>query len=290
MTTALSLPRPLLSVSEDTLENQCYRPNEKERIVASLLAGQSLYVVGNTGIGKTALAEFVETDLRERGFPVVLVRLATPKQMMVQIAEAFGVETENLEGKSLTTIQLQKEVKNFLQRNNGFILLDHAPSVSPTIRLWLEELYNLGQPMLLVGKTQPKKDILFKLVAMRLEPMSPVGIRRIMKAKAMRIGFEVSDAELARLQQVTGGNPAIAIKAVIQQYLGIENKTAPEHKTWFGLTRYIIAAFLIIATARVVGQATNDDLLKIVGGGTMMAVTVGQLFMAPMHEDLGGRT
>ncbi len=269
--------------------HQCYRPNERDRIVASLLAGQGLYLLGEAGIGKTALAEFVEAELLQKGFPVVLVRLATAKQIMVQIAEAFGVETENIEGKSLTTIKLQQAVSKYLEKNNGFIILDNAPSVPPTIRLWLEQLYAEGQPMLLIGKTQPEKDILFKLVAMELEPMSPTGIRNIMKGRAYKVGMDISENELARLQQATGGNPAIAIKIITQKYLGIESKRAPEHKTWFGLTRYIIAVFLIFALARVVGQATNDDMLKIVGGGTLVAITISRLFTAPIPRGLGSR-
>lgn len=84
-----------------------YRSAEKRRIVAALQANSSLLVVEEAGCGKSVLGEAVVEELQALGFAVAIAEPATVKQTLTTIAEQLGVDTETLDGKLLTTQQLQ---------------------------------------------------------------------------------------------------------------------------------------------------------------------------------------
>lgn len=272
------------------INNTCYRQEEKQRIVASLLAGIPVHVLGEAGCGKTALAEFIAEDLKSRGFKVGWVKAGGAKEAMTQLAIDFSLEVENLEGKSLTRAQIQENIAKFLKSNNGFLIVDDASSVNAEIRRWLSSLYDKNnQPMLVLSIKQQEKDILDKFTDFWLEPLSSEAIREMMKGIAFKLGADFSNSQLATIQQYTGGNPKIAQKEVHRLYAGINQQQAPEHRRWIALDRYLIAGLLIFAIVRVVGQATGDQVLKIIGVSTAAAVTASRLFMAPQPRGVGSR-
>lgn len=262
----------------------CYRPDEKERIVASLLAGQSLFVLGEAGSGKSALLQFVVDELKAQGFPVVAIAPSTAKQMMTELAQGFGLDTESLEGKALTTLQLQKVVDEFLSANIGFIVVDNFPRVSLSVRLWLEKLYDRGQPILAAGKTKPEKDLIFKLVALELGPMPPLFIRQIMMETANKLELNLGPHEYARLQQRTGGNPAIAQKVMREFFLGLPQARPAGHQHYRGWGKWIILPFLLLSLLRYAGR----EPMQIIGAASMSTLVITRILFTPNKRRLGG--
>jgi hypothetical protein len=262
----------------------CYRPDEKERIVASLLAGQSLFVLGEAGSGKTAVLEFVADELKAQGFPVVRINPSTAKQIMTELAQGFGLDTESLEGKALTTLQLQQSVEEFLTGNIGFVIVDNLPRVSISVRLWLEKLYDRGQPILAAGKSKPEKDLIFKLVALELGAMPPLFIRQIMLETANKLELEISQHEYARLQQRTGGNPAIAQKVMREFFLGLPQARPAGHQNYRGWGKWIILPFLLLSLFRYAGR----EPVQMVGAAGMSTFVITRILFTPSKRRLGG--
>ncbi|MBW4553619.1 MAG: ATP-binding protein [Aphanocapsa sp. GSE-SYN-MK-11-07L] len=172
------------TLSSSTVSTACYRSAEKRRIVAALQANSSLLVVSESGGGKTTLSECVTEELELLGFTVVTVKPSTAKQMLVAIALQLGVDSESLEGKQLTAMQLMQAIADHLQDNLAFLICDDAHRLQVQIRCWLERLHELGQPLLLLATHPPARDIFLKLPRIELEPLSDHGIGNITHSSA----------------------------------------------------------------------------------------------------------
>ena len=251
-----------------------YRVAEQRRVAAVLRSRSSLLIVGESGIGKTVLGEAVAAELQAESFAVAAVQPATTKQLMTRIAEQLGVETQDLEGKNLTTVGLKAAIAQFLSENPAFLICDDAHHYSPEFRRFLEVLNERGQPLLLLATAPPAKDIFLKLPRLELKPMPDIAIRDIMAAHALETGLSIGTAQLAGLQQRCGGNPMLAKRVIQEEFLGLED-TAPDHTQWIDGTPYLIAGLMVFGMVRVIGIGLNSTSLYLIGG--VLTVLVGIL-------------
>ena len=148
-----------IRTGSDTDSIICYRSREKKRIAAALLANSSLLVIGEPGSGKSFLAQLITQQVREQGFLVSAPDSGTAKQTFMSVADDLGIDTETIEGKTMTTQQLQEAIALFLVNNTAFLILDDAHRFPVSIRCWLEKLHEMGQPMLLLATYPPARDI-----------------------------------------------------------------------------------------------------------------------------------
>ena len=223
--------RRSLSIRHSSVSLPVYRSQEKKRIVAALLANSSLLVVSEPGSGKSFLADAVKEELEAQSFIVASPRIGTAKQVLLDIANSLGVDTETLEGKTMNSQQLQSAIALFLEQQIAFLILDDAHRFPVSLRCWLEQLHNQGQPMLLLATYPPARDIFLKLPRIELEPLGDRLIREIMEDEADSLGMALTPGQLADLQQRTGGNPMLARRTVREEYLGLDGH-APDHTQW----------------------------------------------------------
>jgi AAA domain len=265
----------------------CYRSAQKDRVVAALLANASLLVVGEAGAGKTFLAERVIEELLDRGFSVSAPAIGTVKQMLLEIAEDLGIDTETLEGKPMTGQQLQESIAEWLEGNTAFLVMDNAHRFPVSLRCWLEKLHLQGQPMLLLATFPPARDIFLKLPRIELEPLADRFIREIMISEAEMLGLELSIAQLAELQERTGGNPMLACRVVREEYLGLDGQTL-DHTQWFDGTPLLIAALMCFMILRFLGLGFNSTTLYLLGGMITVAIGVIRIMLYSLPRR-GGR-
>jgi hypothetical protein len=274
------------SLGEGTVSTACYRSTEKRRIVAALQANSSLLIVGEAGGGKTALSEFVAEELELLGFTVVTVKPSTAKQMVVAIALQLGVDAESLEGKALTAMQLMQAIADYLQDNLAFLICDDAHRLQVQVRCWLEQLHELGQPLLLLATHPPARDIFLKLPRIELEPLSDRIIRQIMKEAAAELELELSTAQLAHLQQRAGGNPMLAARVIREEYLGLDDPS-PDHRQWIDGTPLLIAGLMTFTILRFIGLGLNSTSLYLFGGILAVAVGIFRLILYSLPRKSG---
>jgi GTPase SAR1 family protein len=264
--------RSLSIRSSSSVSAASYRSRKKNRIVAALLADSSLLVIGEPGSGKTFLANTVIEELRDRGFAVAVPRIGTVKQILTDIANDLGVDTETLEGKSMTAQQLRDEIAEWLSENNAFLVLDDVHRFPASMRYWLEQLHLQEQPMLLLATYPPARDIFLKLPRIELDPLPDKYIREIMVDEAQSLGIELNAGQMADLQQRTGGNPMLARRTVREEYLGLEGY-AHDHTQWIDGTPLLIGGLMLFMILRFLGLGFNNTSLYLIGG--MLTVTVG---------------
>ncbi len=273
----------------------CYRSREKKRIAAALLANSSLLVIGEPGSGKTFLAQLITQEIRDQGFLVSSPGSGTAKQTFMAIADDLGIDTETIEGKAMTTQQLQEALlshlrsKNadFLLNNTAFLILDDAHRFPVSIRCWLEKLHEQGQPMLLLATYPPARDIFIKLPRIELEPLPNHAIREIMADEAINLGIELKPGQMADLQQRTGGNPMLARRVVREEYLGLDGH-ALDHTQWIDGTPFLIAALMCFMIMRFLGLGFNNTSLYLLGGIMTVAVGIVRIMIYSLPRQ-GGR-
>ena len=264
--------RQSLSIRSSSVSPPLYRSKEKKRIVAALLANSSLLVVSEPGAGKSFLADAVQEELEAQSFIVASPRIGTAKQVLLDIANDLGVDTETLEGKTMNTQQLQSAIAQFLNDQIAFLILDDAHRFPVSLRCWLEQLHSQRQPMLLLATYPPARDIFLKLPRIELEPLGIRTIREIMEDEAESLGIELTPGQLADLQQRTGGNPMLARRTVREEYLGLDGH-APDHTQWIDGTPLLIAGLMCFMILRFLGLGFNNTSLYLLGG--IMTVAVG---------------
>lgn len=270
--------RRSLSNTPSSVSPRAYRSREKRRIVAALTANSSLLVVGESGCGKSFLAEAVAAELQSQNFPVAIAKVQTVKQMLISIAVQLGVDTETVEGKSLTTSQLQEAIAEHLKNNSAFLICDDTQRFPASLRCWLAELHAQQQPLLLLATFPPARDIFLKLPRIELQPLKEREIREIMQQEAYGLGLSLKPGQLANLQQRVGGNPMLAKRVVREEYLGLED-TAPDHTQWIDGTPFLIAGLMVFTVVRLIGLGVNSTSLYLIGGILTVAVGVFRLIL-----------
>ncbi len=271
---------------DSSVSPKFYREEDKRRIVASLQANSSLLVIGFPGSGKSTLLELVALELQKIGFLVAISRPATTKQILVKIALQLGVDVVTLEGKALTTEGLQEAIAEFLSQTTAFLLCDDAHRLPLGIRCWLENLLAAGQPMLLLASNPLGRDIFLKLSKIELLPLSDRSIREIMQEAAADLRLEISNAQLAHLQERCAGNPMLAKRVIREEYLGLD-ETAPDHTQWIDITPFIVATLMCLVLVRFLGLAFNSTTLYLVGGILTVAVGAVRVLLYSLPRSKG---
>ncbi|PAX51450.1 9-O-acetyl-N-acetylneuraminate esterase [Brunnivagina elsteri CCALA 953] len=283
-------PTPEQTVSTQTVstevvtERRIYRQTELNRIIASLLANGSLLIAGEEGCGKSVLASVVVEKLQEDGFVVAHIEPTTPKQMLVEIAYQLGVETQSLEGKALSAEQLKRAIANYLENNTGFLVIDDVQVCEVKFRMWLKQLRKLNVPMLLLATNPPRNDIFINIPRIELQPLPEYAIRELMEQAALERGISLKPSDLSKLQERAGGNPMLAIRAIDEEYLGLEVEGA-DHDRYFDITPLILLMGIVFVVMRFIGLGTNNQALYIFGGiAAAVFLGVGRLLYTLPRE------
>ena len=254
------------------LNNKTTRDCLVERICNLLKTGQSLYLVGESGFGKSDICEKVAQNLKSEGLPVATLSPGTAKEILIGIAENLGIDPHDENDKPMTTTALKQELTEHLRVRNCFLICDNLPQIPVALRLWLDKLYILGQSILGTGKNKPEKDVIFKLVRFNLEPLTDEEIAALININAKSLGIDINPKELV---QKSNGNPGIAIKLVKEIFISKEGidikKTEPEHQKWFALDKWIVLLIAMLALFRYAGR----DPLLVIGGSAMVLSRLG---------------
>ncbi|WP_339384997.1 ATP-binding protein [Iningainema tapete] len=242
-----------------------YRQKTLEQIKATLLANNAAVVAGEQGSGKSLLAQTVAEQLRNDGFIVALIEPATPKQMLLEIAQQLEIDTHNIEGKALTAEQLKRAIASYFDSNTAFLIIDDAQLCESKFRLWLKQLRRQGIPMMLFATDPPRTDVFMSLPPIVLHPLPEKPIREIMEQAALERGLELKNSDFARLQERAGGNPMLAQRVIDEEYLGLEIEEGDHHR-YLDITPLILLAGIAFVVIRFIGLGTGDQALYIFGG------------------------
>jgi hypothetical protein len=237
------------------------------QICSVLKSGQSLYLKGEAGIGKTWLANRVFNLLKKEEVKTAKLSPGSAKDILTEVAESFGIDTLNEKEKPLSTNLLKKEITQFLLTNSCVLICDNLPQIPSALRLWLGQLHTDGQPILGTGKTKPEKDLIFKLVAYEIEPMQPWELETIASTKSHDLGIEI---DTKKVSQHAGGNPGTLLKLIKKNAianLGLKPKEETEPTRVRGLQNVIILGIMTLALCRYIGK----DPLLFAAGASMVA-------------------
>lgn len=247
-------------------EFKIYRQAELNRATAALLAGGAILICGEEGCGKSVLGNAIVEKLRDDNFLVAFIEPSTPKQMAMQIAQDLEIPIEDLEGKQLTTEKLKTAIANFFSENTAILVVDDVQYCDTKFRQWLKQLRRKTKlPLLILASHPPKTDIFLNIPRIELGPLPEKAIREIMKQAARDRGIELKPSELAKLQERAGGNPTLAIRAIEEEYLGLELEGG-DHRRYFDITPLILILGIVFMVMRFIGLGTSDQALYIFGG------------------------
>ena len=246
-------------------EFKIYRQLELQRVTACLLANGSILVVGEEGSGKSVLGSAVIKKLSDDGFLVASVEPTTPKQMMTEICFCLDIPTETLRGKSLTIEKLKIAIADFFKENTAFLILDDAQNCNRKFRFWLKQLRRQRVPMLILATDPPRSDIFVKIPRIELRPLPEKAITEIMESAAIERAIALLPTDLSKLHQRSRGNPMLAIRAIEEEYLGLDFEGADNHR-YFDITPLILVGGVIFVIMKFIRLGTSDQALYIFGG------------------------
>ena len=253
-------PQPIV-----TSEFRLYRTAEINRTKAALLANGSILIAGEEGSGKSVLCNAVVERLLEDDFKLASIEPATPKQMLLEIASQLGIDNQSLEGKALSADQLKRAIANYFDNEIAFLVIDDAQMLDTKFRQWLKTLKRSKVPMLILATDPPRSDIFTSIPRIELSPLPEYAIREIMEQAALERGVNLKNSDLAKLQERAGGNPALAQRAIEEEYLGLEIEGA-DHRRYFDATPLILLAGVGFVVMRFFARGTNNQALYIFSG------------------------
>ena len=100
---------------------------------------------GEEGCGKSVLAQALVENLRDEGYLVGFCEPASPKQMLMDIAEQFELDTCSLEGKTLQVGALKSLVESFMFQNDTVLVIDDAHLCSLEFRTDIPQVEGKGK-------------------------------------------------------------------------------------------------------------------------------------------------
>lgn len=249
-----------------------YRKAELQRAIASLKANSPILITGEEGSGKSVVKEAVREALSDEGFTVASIELATTKQMLLDLCEQLGIDNYDLEGKALTTDKLKGSIISYFQQETAFLLVDDAHSLPLQFRQWLKSLKRQGVPMLLLATNPPRSDVFLNLPRIELKPLPEYAVRELMEQAALERGLNLTNSELAKLQERAGGNPMLAQRVIDEEYLGLDNETG-DHRRYVDITPLILLIGTGFVVMRFVALGTSNPALYAMAGA------IGALFL-----------
>ncbi|MGI8467158.1 MAG: AAA family ATPase [Pyrinomonadaceae bacterium] len=107
-----------------------------------MIAGHSLLLVGNAGIGTSALLKVADEELKSNGARTIKIVPNSVKQILVSLAFQLNLYSED--DKLPTSPRLQKGVAESLQRQKSIISIDEANRLTVVMQMWLEALHENG--------------------------------------------------------------------------------------------------------------------------------------------------
>jgi len=235
-----------------------FREEDMAQMVSSLLKGQSLLVLGESGSGKSVLGIELAKRLGSDYRIAIASYSGSAKQTLITIAEALGVPTETSDErpKPLTADQLRVEIAKDMDCGKRLLIADDAHRWPASLRYWMEELLRgkglLLLLLLLLADRPPAKDVFLKLPRIELEPLTPDQIRTIMYAEATAQGMAINPAKFADLQQRVGGNPALAKRVVHEEMLGIGEEMSTDHRQYIDGTPFLLASLSAVGIVRFI--------------------------------------
>jgi hypothetical protein len=256
-----------------------YRLEEKARILAALKANGSILLCGDEGSGKTILMDSVREDLAADGYVLAAILApATQRQMLISICEQLEIDTIDLEGKALTVEKLRWAVNDYIRSNPAtFLIFDDAHQLDPKFRTWLKNIQRQGGSLLLAATKPPRTDIFLNTPALILRPLPDYFIRDLMTAAATVRGLDLSQSQLADLQQRAGGNPALAIRSIDEEYLGLDVEGG-DRGDYFDVTPLLILLGTGFVMLRFFAVGTDNRLLYVIAG-MCGALLIGVTYM-----------
>ena len=196
---------------------------------------------------------------------------------MKSACEQLGIETEDLEGKALTIPQLQEAIAQNLEENPAFVICDDADQFTPSMRRFLEQLFENGVPLLLITSPVVAKGIFVKLPRLELQRLDSKAIRAIASEYAEELEIELSPAKLSQIVARSNGIPSLARRAVEEEHLGLD--PSYDETMWIDVTPYLIVILLVLPLLRVVGTGTNNSTLIMIGMALTVAVRIIQTLL-----------
>ncbi|WP_238546923.1 ATP-binding protein [Synechocystis sp. PCC 6714] len=152
--------------------NNCYRQPEMDGLLNSLYSARSVLVTSGEGMGKTYLVRRVWERLLAEGVVCEYFEPATPKTVLMAIADMAGVDIKNLEGRSKTVEVLKQELIQWFSVNRAVLIFDDAHYLEVKFRLWLKKLKDVGVPILLAATNPPRTDLFIYVPRIELKPLA----------------------------------------------------------------------------------------------------------------------
>jgi energy-coupling factor transporter ATP-binding protein EcfA2 len=254
--------------------------NETSRAIEALRQGQSLLVLGESGSGKSTIAQNVRTALEEEGFRVAIAQyLGSAKTTLVGVAEELGLETTettaNGKERSFTLEELRALLAADVISPRTLLIVDDAQRFPASLRYWLEAVFKAGALILLLGDRPPAAGIFLKVPRIEMGAIETQSIRALMTEEALTHGIALKATDFADLEQRVGGNPALAKRVVKEYVLGIGNGKSTDHRRYIDGTPFLIAFLSVIGIVRFIGLGIGDRSLYIIGGiATILAISL----------------
>lgn len=242
-----------------------FRPDITAQVINSLKAGKSITVTGEPGAGKTHLAQLVQEEL-----PCAYgIYRGDNLRCLKQIAESLDCPTHSIteegeEGKPLTARQLKDEIA--LNLGNKVLIADRIHKWNAGLKGWLEDLYDEGHTLLLLGDRRDLEGVLFKIPRIQLQPLAEQQIRTIIWSEAVKAGVTITPLKAAELASRAGGNPLLAERLVQEIQQGLDDNNTQDSGKYRDITPFLIAIMGLVGATRFVGLATGDTMLRVIGG------------------------
>jgi hypothetical protein len=243
-----------------------FRANVTNQVIGMLSKGDSICITGEVGFGKTHLARMVMENLDNccygiyRG-DVIKCLQGIAKSLKIPLNY---IDEEGIEGKTLPAKQLKEEIAENL--NNIILICDHFHKWPASLKGWVEDLYENGTTLLLLGMHRDLEGAAYKIPRMKLLPLKDEEIRDIIWAQAKKESVLLDNPKVSELASRTGGNPMLAKRFVKEYKQGVESKNTQDSVEYLDISPFLMFFLGLFAAVRFLGMATGNIQLQIIGG------------------------